>query len=60
MKTRSARCKKWQETFDASLCVTDKHLERLKVRVTNYQIGGVDPLSQHQKAEKSIFNGKIQ
>ena len=24
-------------------CVTDKHLERLKVRVTNYQIGVVGP-----------------
>ena len=32
--------------------VTDKHLERLKVRVTNYQIGVVDLLNQHQKAEK--------
>ena len=32
--------------------VTDKHLEGLKVRVTNYQIGVVGPLNQHQKAEK--------
>ena len=24
-------------------CVSDKHLERLKVRVTNYQIGGISP-----------------
>ena len=33
-------------------CVTDKQLEGLKVRVTNYQIGVVGPLNQHQKAEK--------
>ena len=32
-------------------CVADKHLERLKVRVTNYQIRVVGPF-QHQKAEK--------
>ena len=29
-------------------CVTDKHLERLKVRVTNYRIGGVGPSNQDQ------------
>ena len=33
-------------------CVTDKQLEGLKVRVTNYQIGVVGPLNRHQKAEK--------
>ena len=33
-------------------CVTDKQLEGLKVRVTNYQIVVVGPLNQHQKAEK--------
>ena len=33
-------------------CVTDKHWEELKVRVTNYQIGVVGQLNQHQKAEK--------
>ena len=33
-------------------CVTDKHSERLKVRVTNYQIRVVGQLNQHQKAEK--------
>ena len=33
-------------------CLTDKHLKRLKVTVTNYQIGVVGPLNQHQKAEK--------
>ena len=33
-------------------CVTDKDLKRLKVRVTNYQIGAGGPLKQHQKAEK--------
>ena len=32
--------------------VTDKHFERLKVRVTNYQIGVVGPLNQYEKAEK--------
>ena len=31
-------------------CVTDKHLERLKVRVVT--VGVVGPLNQHQKAEK--------
>ena len=30
-------------------CVTDKHLERLKVSVTDYQIG---PSNQDQKVEK--------
>ena len=29
-------------------CVTDKHLERLKVRVTNYRIGGVGPSNEDQ------------
>ena len=33
-------------------CVTDKHLEGLKVRITNYQIRVVGSLNQHQKAEK--------
>ena len=35
-------------------CVTDKHLERLKlkVRVTNYRIGGVGPSNQDQGEKK--------
>ena len=41
-------------------CSTDKHLDILKVRVTNYQIGGVGPSSldagadQSMKVEKSL------
>ena len=41
---------KKNNNFDT--CVTDKHLERLKVRVMNYQIGGVGPSNQDQKVEK--------
>ena len=50
MKKKSAMQIKAKKNFDA--CVTDKHLERLKVRVTNYQIGAVGPSNQDQKVEK--------
>ena len=33
-------------------CVTDKHLERLKVRVVTVGVVGPLKLNQHQKAEK--------
>ena len=50
VKTKSAMQIMAKKTFDTF--VTDKHLERLKVRVMNYQIGGIGPSNQHQKAEK--------
>ena len=50
MNTRSALQIKEKNLM--RYCVTDKQLELLKVIVTNYQIGVVGPLNQHQKAEK--------
>ena len=41
-------------------CVTDKHLERLKVRVTNYRIGGVGPSNQDQGEGKGQKVEKLQ
>ena len=42
-----------KKTFDT--CVSDKHLERLKVRVTNYQIGDAGLSNQDQKVEKQLI-----
>ena len=46
VETRSARWKRLMRQ-----CVSDNHLERLKVRVTNNQIGGFGPpdLDKHRK-----------
>ena len=33
-------------------CVSDKHLERLKVKITNYQIGGVSLQTETLNIEK--------
>ena len=37
-------------------CDTDKHLERLKVRVTNYQIGVVGPLKLTSESREAPDN----
>ena len=53
VNTRSALQIKAKKKHLMRYCVTDKHLERLKVRVTNYQIGIVGPLNHHQEADIS-------
>ena len=43
-----------KNNFDT--CVTDKHLERLKVRVTNYQIGGIGPSKPRSESREAADN----
>ena len=49
VKTKSLLQKMAKKTL---ICFTDNHLERLKLRIKYYQIGGVGPLNQYQKLEK--------
>ena len=50
VKTKSAMQIMAKKNFDT--CVTDKHVEILKVRVASYQIRGVGSSNQDQEVEK--------